>query len=290
MQQLIEKAAVLMEALPYMQQFRGATIVVKFGGSVMEDESKKRSVIRDLVFMECAGMKPVVVHGGGKAISACLEAEGIETRFIHGLRYTCSDTIAVVDDVLHNDVNAGLVSIMEEFGGRPVAVSGKDVLEAERIFACEPGTGMSIDLGFVGQVVRVDAAMIQHALDNLRVPIITPLGHDENGVLYNINADMAACKVAAALQARKLVFLSDVPGLLRDPENEDSLISTIAVDEIEPAIGAGTIGGGMVPKLRSAAQAIRAGVGKVHMIDGRRQHSLLLEIFTDQGVGTQITG
>ncbi|MDT8391502.1 MAG: acetylglutamate kinase [Lentisphaeria bacterium] len=285
MKKLIEKAAILMEALPYIQAFRDAVVVIKVGGSMMEDDEKTRSVIRDIVFMECAGMRPVLVHGGGKAISAALNQEKVETTFIGGLRYTCDDTIRVVDRVLHQHVNANLVKMMNEFDGRPFAMSGKNVLRAEKIRAADGVT----DLGHVGRVVNVDTEQIQWVLKRREVPVITPLGIDMEGTVYNINADMAACRIAAHLQARKLVFLSDVPGILREPKDEASLISSIRMTEIDGLIDSGVISGGMVPKIRSAAEALTAGCGKVHMIDGRLRHSLLLEIFTDQGIGTQIT-
>lgn len=282
---LIEKAANLMEALPYIQAFRDAVVVIKVGGSMMEDEAKTRSVIRDIVFMECAGMRPVLVHGGGKAISAALSEAGVETTFIGGLRYTCDDTIRVVDRVLHQQVNANLVNIMNEFDGKPFAMSGKNVLRAEKMTAADGVT----DLGHVGRVVNVDTEQIQWVLKRREVPVITPLGIDMAGTVYNINADMAACRIAARLKARKLVFLSDVPGILRDPADESSLISSVSMNDINGLIDREVISGGMVPKIRSAAEALEAGCGKVHMIDGRLQHSLLLEIFTDQGIGTQIT-
>ena len=282
---LIEKAANLMEALPYIQAFRDAVVVIKVGGSMMEDEDKTRSVIRDIVFMECAGMRPVLVHGGGKAISAALSEAGVETTFIGGLRYTCDATIQVVDRVLHEQVNAHLVRIMNEFDGKPFAMSGKNVLRAEKISAADGVT----DLGHVGRVVNVDTEQIQWVLKRRQVPVITPLGIDMAGTVYNINADMAACRIAAHLKARKLVFLSDVPGILQNPDDEASLISSVGMDDIDSLIAGNVISGGMVPKIRSAAAALTAGCGKVHMIDGRLQHSLLLEIFTDQGIGTQIT-
>jgi acetylglutamate kinase len=288
MEKLIEKAGVLIEALPYIQEFRDSIVVVKFGGSAMEDPEMTRSVLRDIVFMECAGMKPVVVHGGGKAISARLKKEGVPTRFINGLRYTCAQTIDIVDDVLHNTVNASLVFMMTEMLGRPRAVSGKDVLRAERVTTTDPETGEETDLGYVGRVVNVDTEQLRWVLGRGEVPILTPLARDMNGQTYNINADMAACEVAAQLKADKLVFLSDVPGVLRDPDDESSLISTIRRDQVEPFIAEGILSGGMVPKVRSAAAALDAGTRKVHMIDGRIRHSLLLEIFTDKGVGTQI--
>jgi acetylglutamate kinase len=288
MQRLIEKAAILMEALPYIQDFRDSIIVVKFGGSAMEDPERKAGILKDIVFMECAGMRPVVVHGGGKAISAKLAAEKVETKFIQGLRYTCDQTISIVDDVLHNTVNAELIRIMDEFNGKPRAMSGKDVLRAEPVAEKCLETGEVLDLGHVGRVTDVDIDAIHQVLDRREVPVITPLGCDESGRVFNINADMAACRIAAKLKAKKLAFLSDVPGILESSDNEESLISTIRLDEIDSLIQRGVIHGGMVPKVRSAADALNEGVGKVHMIDGRVKHSLLLEIFTDQGIGTQI--
>ena len=288
MERLIEKASVLAEALPYIQEFRDCVVVVKLGGSVMEDEAKTRSVMRDVVFMECAGMRPVVVHGGGKAITAALKEAKIETRFIQGLRYTCERTIGVVDRVLHEE-NAKLVAIFAELGGKPFAVSGKNVLRAERIAAADPSTGAAIDLGFVGRVVNVDSEQIQWVLNRRQVPVIAPLARDMSGQVFNINADMAACQIAAGLKAKKLVFLSDVAGILRNPADEKSLISTVTLAEIDGYIAQGVISGGMTPKVKSAAEALQAGCSKVHMIDGRIQHSLLLEFLTDTGIGTQIT-
>jgi acetylglutamate kinase len=288
MEQLIERAAVLIEALPYIQKFRNSVVLVKFGGSAMEDPAITRSVIRDVVFMECAGMKPIIVHGGGKAISAQLKAEGVPTRFVNGLRYTCDKTLGVVDRVLHQQINADLVRVMAELSGTPCAVSGKNVLRAERESTIDPTTGAPVDLGLVGRVVNVDTEQLRWIIGRGEVPVVTPLGSDMNGLVYNVNADMAACVVAAQMKVDKLVFLSDVPGVLRDPNDETTLISTIRRSEVETLIRDGVLSGGMVPKVRSAAVAIDAGVSKVHMIDGRVRHSLLLEMFTDRGVGTQI--
>ncbi len=290
MKELIKKAAVLIEAVPYIQKFRDSIVLVKFGGSAMENPECTRSVLRDIVFMECAGMNPVIVHGGGKAISASLNQAGIKTRFINGLRYTCDKTIGVVDQVLHEQVNAELVKLLREFGAKTCAISGKDILRAERVKTNDPETGQELDLGFVGRVTNVDTEQIRWILARKEIPVITPLGCDMSGQIYNINADMAACEIAAQLQARKLVFLSDVPGVLRDPQDETSLISTIKRNEIEELIQSQVIMGGMVPKIRSAATALDAGTKKVHMIDGRVQHSILLEMFTDHGIGTEIVG
>jgi len=288
MEALIDKAAVLIEALPYIQKFRDAVVVIKFGGSVMEDPELIRGTMRDIVFMECVGMKPVVVHGGGKAISARLKEMGIGTEFINGLRYTCEKTVAVVDDVLHNEVNAELLAAITAAGGCGSQVSGKKFLTAERMTTRCTKTGADLDIGLVGEIAAVDTSHIHAALAENVVPVIPPLGVGVDGRVYNINADIAACRIAEALHARKLVFLSDVPGILHNPKDESTLISHITLGEVDSLIQQGIISGGMVPKIRSAEAALRAGTNKVHMIDGRVKHSLLREIFTDRGIGTEI--
>jgi len=289
MKKLIDKAAVLIEALPYIQKFKGSIVVVKFGGSAMEDLDLVRKTMRDVVFMECVGMRPVVVHGGGKDISARLRELDIESRFVNGLRVSCPDTIGVVDDVLHNVVNKRLSKGVEDAGGRAVPISGKDILNGRKK---EPAvcrdTGSLVDFGAVGDVDSVNVEPIFKALDSGAVPIITPLAKDPIVGPLNVNADSAACEIATALKARKLVFLSDVPGILRDPRDETSLISTITIPEVDSYIEDGTISGGMAPKIKSAEGALRAGVKKVHIVDGRLKHALMLEIFTDSGVGTEI--
>lgn len=286
--EVIEKAAVLVEALPYIQEFRRAIVVVKFGGSAMEDPELIESVIRDVVLMECIGMRPVIVHGGGKAISARLEKLGIPVKKTGGMRHTCDATIDVVDDVLHNEINQNLLDLMGKLRGKGQSVSGKDILKATKMFVKDPQTGEDVDVGFVGSVSDVDTTRILEIIQNGGVPIIAPLAKDEAGNTYNINADIAAAKVAEALQARKLVYLSDVPGLLMDPSDESTLIHSIKVSEVEEYISSGTIAGGMLPKVLSAVEALKAGTRKVHMIDGRMSHSVLLELFTDKGVGTEI--
>ena len=288
MNKLIAKAAVLIEALPYIQQFRGVTVVVKFGGSAMEHPDYVESTIRDIVFMEFVGMKPVIVHGGGKKISARMKELGMQTRFIHGLRYTCEKTISVVDTILHDSVNPSLVKAITKFGGKAKGVSGKKILRAEKIFVQDNQSGRDLDLGRVGTVISVDTKEINDILATNTVPVITPVGLGSHRAIYNINADMVASRIAEELHAGKLVFLSDVPGILKDPEDEASLISTVKVDEVEELISSKIISEGMVPKIRSAMKALEAGTKKVHLIDGRIKHSLLLEIFTDRGVGTQI--
>lgn len=286
--ELIEKASVLIEALPYIQNFRKAIVVVKFGGSAMEDPNLIESVIRDVVLMECIGMRPVIVHGGGKAISAKLDTMGIPVKRTGGMRHTCEVTIKVVDDVLHNEVNANLISLMNKLQGKAQPVSGKDILKATKLYVKDPDTGESLDVGYVGDVNEVDTRPIENIIKAGEIPVITPLAKDDDGNIYNINADIAAAKVAEALRARKLVYLSDVPGLLYDPKDESTLIHSIKVSDVEDYIAKGIIAGGMLPKVLSAVEAIKAGTRKVHMIDGRMCHSLLLELFTDSGVGTEI--
>jgi len=288
MEKLINKSAVLIEALPYIQEFRNEIVVIKFGGSAMENPELTKSTMRDIVFMECIGMRPVVVHGGGKAISAKLKELDIPTKFINGLRYTCDQTISVVDDVLHNTVNKDLLRAIVESGGKATPISGKKFLKAKKMSTSCPETGEEIDLGFVGDISDVDTTEIYAALEQNLVPVITPLAIEDGKHTLNINADIAACKIAQALKARKLVFLSDVPGILRDPSDESSIISSITVEEVDSLINEGIISGGMAPKIKSAEEALLAGTNKVHIIDGRVQHSLLLEIFTDSGIGTQI--
>ena len=288
MQDLIKKANVLVEALPYIQKFRNSVMVIKFGGSSMEDPELVRSTMRDVVLLEATGIKPVVVHGGGKAISAELRKQDIPVRFVNGLRFTCDRTIRVVDDVLHNQVNRELVELANAAGGNAVGGSGKQVLKAQRTQSVDPVTGEAQDIGFVGEIVGVNGAKILEEVEAGRIPIVTPLGLGLDGQVYNINADVAACKVAEAIHARKLVFLSDVPGILSDRENEASVIPTICTDEIGGLIRDGIISGGMLPKIKSCVEALNSGINKVQLIDGRVMHTLLLEIFTDRGVGTQI--
>ena len=288
MQKEIDKAAVLIEALPYIQKFRNEIVVIKFGGSAMEDKDLIKKTMRDIVFMECIGMKPVVVHGGGKAISARLNELNIATNFINGLRYTCEKTIKVVDEVLHDVVNTDLINAVQEAGGKGRQLSGKKFLVAEKVTTQCIESGKELDLGFVGNIVNVDTKQILKALEEEVLPVIPPLAIDSEGNTYNINADIAACQIAKALKARKLVFLSDVPGILRDQEDESSVISTITVDEVDDLIKRNIISGGMAPKIKSAEEALLAGTNKVHIIDGRIKHSLMLEIFTDRGIGTEI--
>lgn len=286
MNELIRKAGVLIEALPYIQRFRRAVVVVKFGGSAMEDAGTMRGVLADVTFMECVGMRPVVVHGGGKAISKRLRQDGIETAFVKGLRVTCAKTMGVVESVLNGRINPEIVRTLERLGGRAAGVRGQQVFRVTR--RRERVGDEEVDLGFVGEPQAVDTGPLEALLSQDVIPVVTPLGLGPGGETYNVNADSAAAALARGLKARKLVYLSDVPGLLADAGDARSVISTLRVGDVERLESQGVIEGGMLPKVRSGVEALRAGVGKIHMVDGRMPHALLLEVFTDKGVGTEI--
>ena len=288
-QQQIEKAAVLVEALPYLQQFRGHTFLIKVGGSAMDDPALVRRLLRDVVFMEVAGINPVLVHGGGKAISAAMKAAGLEAEFVGGLRVTSDAAMELVERTLSREINPGLVQGIEAFGGRALGVPGNDAFIGERISGWSKDEDRKVSLGRVGRVVGFDLSKIHAAIASEIVPVVSPIASERGTLLsLNVNADLAASALAAELKATKLVYLSDVLGLMRDPSDESTLIHSLKADEVEGLIADGTIGGGMIPKVRSSVEALRAGVGKVHMIDGRISHSLLLEIFTTEGIGTEI--
>lgn len=288
MRELIEKAGVLVEALPYIQRFRGAIVVIKFGGSAMEERSLYESILTDIALMECVGMKPVVIHGGGKAISRRMKAAGLAPVFVRGLRVTDEAAMAVVASVLGKEVNPEIVESLAARGCRAQGIMGQNIIWARKHMETDPASGERIDLGFVGAVIGVDTGPIRECVEQDRVPVITPLGMGEDGALYNINADDAAAAVAARLRARKLVFLSDVPGLMRNPADPASVISTVRAGDVDRLIAEKVIDGGMLPKVRGGLDALRSGVGKAHIIDGRMPHSLLLEVLTDRGVGTEI--
>lgn len=288
-QQQIEKAAVLVEALPYLQQFRGHTFLIKVGGSAMDDPDLVRRLLRDVVFMEVAGINPVLVHGGGKAISAAMKGAGLDAEFIGGLRVTSDAAMELVERTLSREINPGLVNGIEQFGGRALGVPGNEAFIGERISGWSQDEGREVSLGRVGRVVGFDLSKIHAAISTEIVPVVSPIASEKGTLLsLNVNADLAASALAAELKATKLVYLSDVLGLMRDPKDESTLIHSIKADEVEALIADGTISGGMIPKVRSSVEALRAGVGKVHMIDGRIPHSLLLEIFTTEGIGTEI--
>lgn len=280
----------LIEALPFIQQFRGETVVVKFGGSIMESEDGYSRILQDIAFMECVGLRPVVVHGGGKAISRAMKEASIAPNFVQGLRVTDDATIKVVERILNHEVNPHLVEIIQKNHGKARGIHGEDILRVEKMTGSVPETGEPLDWGYVGRVTKVDVEPIQAYLRSDIVPVVTPLGKGEDGRLYNINADDAATAIACALNARKLVFLTDVPGLLLDPEDRTSLVSSLSLSEVDELIERGVISGGMLPKISGMVDAVKAGIKKAHIIDASMPHSLLLELFTSAGVGTEITG
>jgi acetylglutamate kinase len=288
MDKYIEKAAALIEALPFIQQFRGEIVVVKLGGSIMESEEGYSRIMQDIAFMECIGMCPVVVHGGGKAISRAMKENSIAPNFVHGLRVTDEKTIHVVERVLNHEVNPHLVEIIQQFEGKARGIHGEDILCVEKMVGADEHNA-PLDWGYVGRVTQVDIEPIHAYLKSEIVPVITPLGNGPEGKLYNINADDAATAIAVALRARKLVFLTDVPGLLLDPEDKSTLISSLHLSEVDELIDRGVIAGGMLPKIKGMAGAVKAGIKKAHIIDASMPHSLLLELFTSEGVGTEIT-
>jgi acetylglutamate kinase len=282
------KAQALLEALPYFQRFRGKTVVIKYGGSAMEDPELVQGVLRDIVFLEAVGVNPVVVHGGGKVITAAMAAEKLEAKFVDGLRVTDAVSIAIIDRVLTQEISPVLAAQIRRLGGRAEAVSGKDVLVAEKAAPHTGAAGEKVDLGFVGSVVAVDVSAICQMIDAEIVPVISPLGRGRDGQVYNINADTAAAQIAQALRAHKIIYLSDVNGVRRDAKDPSSLIPTLNPAQIGQLKKEGVIAGGMIPKVDSAVESLAGGVGKVHFIDGREKHALLLELFTDAGIGTEI--
>jgi acetylglutamate kinase len=286
----IQRAEALIEALPYIQRFRGQLFVIKYGGSAMEDESIVERFLRDVVFLEAVGINPVLIHGGGKAITHRMREAGLKPQFVNGLRVTDAQSIGIVEDVLDNEINPSIVRRLNELGGRSVGLHGKDVLIGKKLPLQTEGKATRVDLGFVGEVIDVHLAPIHDAVASETVPVISPLARDAEGRVLNINADIAAGTLAGRLQAAKFIYLSDVPGIMRDPTNKESLIPSVTRQEIEQLREDEIITGGMIPKVESAMHALSQGVTKVHFIDGRTPHSLLLEIFTNAGVGTEIVG
>lgn len=288
MAQESHRAEALIEALPYIQEYRGKTVVIKYGGSAMEDEHIVERMLRDVVFLEAVGINPVVIHGGGKAITSKMRDAGQKAQFVNGLRVTDAQAIKIVEEVLDGEINPKIVATLNEFGGRAVGISGKKVIKAEKLPAQVEGKKAAVDLGFVGEVVGLDLSEVQKVLAEEKTPVISPIAQDDDGVALNVNADIAAGAIAGELKAAKLIYLSDVLGIMRDPREKESLIPSVTTEMIETLIEDEIIEGGMLPKVRSAVDALNAGVEKVHMIDGRIAHSLLLEIFTNSGVGTEI--
>ncbi len=283
MEQVMKKAEVLIEALPYIQKFNRKIIVVKYGGSAMSNEELQRNVIKDVTLLKLVGFKPIIVHGGGKEISRWVGKVGKEARFVNGLRVTDEETMEIAEMVLGR-INKQLVTMVQELGVKAVGVSGKDggLLRVDRKYADGE------DIGFVGDIRRVDPKILYDLLEKDFLPIVAPIGLDEDFVTYNINADDAACAIARAVGADKLVFLTDIEGLYRDINDKASFIPRITVSDAEALISDGFIGGGMLPKLENCTSAVKNGVNRVHILDGRILHCLLLEIFTNEGVGTMI--
>ena len=283
MQKILDKAEVLIEALPYIQQFNRKIIVVKYGGSAMTGDELRENVIKDVTLLMLVVFKPILVHGGGKEISAWVEKAGLTPKFINGLRVTDAKTMEIAEMVL-SKVNKDLVRYVESLGVRAVGISGKDggLLKVKKRFS------EGQDLGFVGEITGVDPKLLLDLIEKDFLPIVAPLGLDEDYLTYNINADDAACAVAKAVNAEKLAFLTDIEGLYEDINDKSSFISNLTVDDAENLLKKGFIGGGMIPKLSNCIDAVRGGVNKVHILDGRIRHCLLLEIFTEKGIGTQI--
>ena len=284
----IAKANSLIEALPYLQAFRGKTFLIKMGGSAMEDPELVSKVMRDVVFLEVAGIRPIVVHGGGKAISKAMTDAGLEAKFVGGFRVTTDQAIDIVSRVLSEELNPGLVKMIRSFGGKAVGVPGGDVFLGEKTTGIDE-SGKRVDIGRVGEVVGCQMAQMAAALDNGIVPVISPLAAElGTGRPLNINADLAAAALAKELRVTKLVYLSDVPGLMQNPSKPETLIHSVNRRKADELMADGTISGGMIPKIQSAIDALNAGVRKVHFVDGRQPHALLLEIFTDGGIGTEV--
>jgi acetylglutamate kinase len=291
MQDLIAKAATLLEALPYIQKFSGETFVVKYGGSFMDspDPAVRNGVARDIVFLEAVEINPIVVHGGGKAITRAMEAAGLKANFIQGMRVTDEATVTVVDQVLSREINPEIVKTIESLGGRARGFSGADIFKCRKLLLDDKDNpGQKIDVGYVGEVVEVNTDPLRQCIQLGITPVISPVALGEDGKIYNCNADVAAAQAAIALNAKRLVFMSDVPGLMRDPKDINTVIAHLQISEVPALKAAGIVDKGMIPKVDSAVAAIKSGVEKVSFVDGRMDHSVLLEIFTDKGVGTEV--
>jgi acetylglutamate kinase len=289
MQTLINKAAILLEALPYIQRFSGATFVMKYGGSFMDspDPNVRNSVARDIVFLEAVEINPVIVHGGGKAITRAMEKAGLKAEFVQGQRVTDEETVRIVDDVLSREINPEIVKAINSLGGVAKGFAGPDIFKCQKIQLRGP-KGENVDPGFVGDVTAVNLEPLLDCIRQGITPVISPTARGEDGRIYNCNADVAAAQTAIALKAKRLVFMSDVPGLLQDPKDLESVISQLRTQQVAELKRRGVIDKGMIPKVDSAVAAIQSGVEKVSFIDGRVAHAVLLEIFTDEGVGTEV--
>lgn len=291
MQDLIAKAETLLEALPYIQKFSGATFVIKYGGSFMDspDANVRNSVARDVVFLEAVEVNPVVVHGGGKAITRAMEKAGLKANFIQGQRVTDEATVKIVDEVLSREINPEVVATIKSLGGAAQGFAGPDIFTCRKLLLeDQDDPAKKIDIGFVGEVTHVNTVPLLKCIQQGITPVISPTARGEDGKIYNCNADVAAAQTAIALKARRLVFMSDVPGLLSNPKDPDSVIPHLKIEAVNELKKNGVIDKGMIPKVDSAAAAIQAGVEKVSFVDGRVPHAVLLEIFTDEGVGTEV--
>lgn len=283
MQQVLTKAQTLIEALPYIQRFNGKKIVVKYGGSAMLDENLRYNVIKDVALLKLVGLKPIIVHGGGKEISKWVKLSGKEPEFVNGLRVTDAETMEIAEMVL-SKVNKSLVQMMQKLGLKAVGISGKD---GDLMKVTKKLSG-GRDIGFVGEVTSVDSSILDTLIDNDFIPVIAPIGSSDDYESYNINADDAACAIATSIEAEKLVFLTDIEGIFVDPNDKSTLISEMDIQTAQQYIDKGIVGGGMLPKLTNCIDAIKNGVARVHVLDGRVEHCLLLEFFTEKGIGTAI--
>jgi acetylglutamate kinase len=283
------RSEVLLDALPFIQEFRGQIFVIKYGGSAMEDEHLVERTLKDIVFMQAVGIRPVIVHGGGKAITNRMREAGLRAQFVDGLRVTDAASMAIVEHTLHEVVNPMIASTIERFGGKSIGISGRKVIRARKVYAARSRRkGDTVDLGLVGEVSGITLGPIHDAIEREMIPVVSPIGVDDSGTALNINADVAAGAVAGELKATKLIFISDVLGIMRDPSEPDSLIPSVNRELIAKLIKDEIIEGGMIPKVDSAVAALEHGVAKAHLIDGRLAHSLLREIFTNSGIGTEI--
>ena len=286
-QSIHSRMETLIEALPYIQKYRGQTFVIKYGGSAMDDDSVVARMLQDVVFLEAVGINPVLIHGGGKAITSRMKESGLPARFVNGLRVTDVASIGIVEEVLDTVINPAIVDHLNASGGRAVGIPGKRVMLGRKLPLQAEGAEM-VDMGFVGEVLQVRLDEVERAIEAEAVPVISPLAVDEFGAVLNINADIAAGTIAGGLRAAKMIYLSDVPGLMRDPKDPTSVISSANRAQIRQLVTEGVIAGGMLPKVDSALNALQRGVRKVHFIDGRLPHALLMEVFTDAGIGTEI--
>ena len=292
MKNSLETAAVLIETLPYMQDFYGKTVVIKYGGNAMINSELKNSVIQDITLLKYVGMRPIVVHGGGPEITSVLNKLGKKTEFVSGLRVTDAETVSIAEMVLVGKINTEIVNLLNRNGSKAVGLSGKDadLIMAKKHFAevHENGKVSMVDIGFVGEVEKINTDILNTLLDSGYIPVIAPIGVGKSGESYNINADYVAGEVAGALGAEKLLMLTDVEGIYRDYKDKSSFISSLSLVEAQKMIAEGSIGGGMIPKVETCIKALEGGTGKTHIIDGRQPHSILLEIFTSSGIGTQV--